>query len=489
MKQSPEPVLSVRPNDAVGQTLKIRQTGSAISSEPLISSNNTKESSLPAETSASDRALRLSAVPTAQAGAGGQTGDFLPRLIKKPERSESSPPTWAKNGSVASSRSPRMVLWAVAMVVFVGMLGAILSTFFSGATVRIVPLNKTVSLNMDFTAREDASDLPAQAGNGIVPYQKIPLPAEERSEDIPATIEKKITRKASGKIKIFNEYSTASQRLIKNTRFESANGKIYRIDNSIVVPGMSTAGGKTIPGSIEVTVYGDAPGEEYNSAATDFTIPGFKGDPRYAKFYARSQTPLEGGFSGTIKVPSPEEQTAAVERLKESLRIELAQKARAQIPEDFILYDNMMFVAFDDLLAINQQNPSHITVKGSLYGIMFDKSMFSKFIAQKTIDQYDGNPVLIRNLTDLELKPKSEVLDPANLKDISLTVSGDASIVWDVDKENLKRELAGVSKSDGFKNIIAKYASIWKAEAVARPFWKMNFPQDPEKITIEEVLE
>ncbi len=408
--------------------------------------------------------------------------DFLPQLAKKPERREPNLPAWARNTTNTSNKSPRMVLWVLAVVVFIGMLGVVLSTFFSGATVKIVPLNKTVSLNTDFIARENVTE------KGIVSYQKIPLPVEEKSEDIPVTLEKKITRKASGKIKIFNEYSTASQRLIKNTRFESASGKIYRIDNSIVVPGMATLQGKTIAGSIEVTVYGDAPGEEYNGSATDFTIPGFKGDPRYAKFYARSQTPLEGGFSGTIKVPSSEDQKSAVLRLKEALRIELIKKARAQIPEGFILYDSAIFVVFDDLEAINTQNPAHITVKGSLYGIMFDKSVLSRFIAEKTINPYDGNPVLVRNLADLELKPKSEILDPANLKDVSFTISGDASIVWDVDTEKLKNELAGVSKSDGFKNIIIKYPAIWKAEAVIQPFWKMNFPQNPEKITIEESL-
>ena len=421
-----------------------------------------------------------------------QAGDFLPRLVKKQEGGELNSSAWIKNTNNTSSKSPRMVLWVVATVVFVGMLGVVLSTFFSGATVKIVPLNKTVSLAIDFTARENAADLPAETeastGKGIVSYQKIPLPLEEKSEDIPTTVEKKITRKASGKIKIFNEYSTVSQRLIKNTRFESASGKIYRIDNSIVVPGMSTLGGKSIPGSIEVTVYGDAPGEEYNSSATDFTIPGFKGDPRYAKFYARSQTPLEGGFSGTIKVPSPEDQKSAVLRLKEALRSDLIKKARAQIPEGFILYDNAIFIVFDDLEAINTQNPAHITVKGSLYGIMFNKGALSKFIAEETIDPYDGNPVLVRNLADLELKPKNEVLDPANLKDVLFSISGEAVVVWNVDTEKLKNELAGVSKSDGFKNIITKYASIWRAEAVVRPFWKMDFPQNSEKITIEETL-
>ncbi|MBI5816828.1 MAG: hypothetical protein HZB09_00165 [Candidatus Yonathbacteria bacterium] len=452
-RQSPEPVIPARLPNEHAPAPQLRQTDSIVLNEQAISKQKPQE-------------------PLG----------FLPQLVKKPERGESSSSVWVKNTGNTSNKSSRMVLWTLAAVVFVGMLAVVLSTFFSGATVKIIPLNKTVTLAMDFTARENATE------KGIVPYQKIPLPTEEQSEDIPTTLEKKITKKASGKVKIFNEYSTASQRLIKNTRFESAIGKIYRIDNSIVVPGVSTASGKTTPGSIEATVYGDAPGEEYNSSATDFTIPGFKGDPRYTKFYARSQTPIEGGFSGTIKIPSPEDQKSAVDRLKEALRADLVKKAHAQTPEGFILYDNAIFVVFNDLEAINTQNPAHITVKGSLYGIMFNKGALSGFIAEKMINPYDGNPVLVRNLADLELKPKGDVLDPANLKDASFTISGDALVVWDVDMEKLKNELAGVSKSGGFKNIITKYTAIWKAEAVVRPFWKMNFPENSEKITIEEAL-
>ena len=108
---------------------------SATPHEPLVSGNNTQPSQEPS--------------------------DFLPRLVKKQESGEATSSAWVRNTNNTSSKSPRVILWVVAMVVFVGMLGAILSTFFSGATVKIVPLNNTVSLAIDFTARENAADLPA----------------------------------------------------------------------------------------------------------------------------------------------------------------------------------------------------------------------------------------------------------------------------------------------------------------------------------------
>lgn len=453
---------------------------------------------LPVKDDTSGNFVGTSAMP-AQEKIHQDTQDFLPPLIKKTnspigsstaQRFRSAGEMEKENSS--STKAPRIILWTLALLTCFGLTGVVLSAFFSGATVKIVPLNKTVPVNLDFTAQEETPDHPMETLNkanpSVIVYQKIPLPILEKSEDVPATIEKKITRKASGKVKIFNEYSTASQRLIKNTRFESSSGKIYRIDNSVVVPGMTVANGKIFPGSIDVVVYGDAPGEEYNGGATDFVIPGFKGDPRYGKFYARSQTPLEGGFSGTIKVPTPEDQKAAVDRLKEALKNDLTKKARAQIPDGYILYDNAMFIVYDDLKTFDTENPSHVTVKGSLYGVMFNKKVLSNFIAKKTISSYNGEPVLIRNIADLTLTPKGEILDPAHLGDVDFNISGNAFLVWDVDREALKKELAGASKQEQFKTIIIKYTSIAKAEAIVRPFWKMNFPQDPQKIAIEEVL-
>jgi len=61
---------------------------------------------------------------------------------------------------------------------------------------------------------------------------------------------------------------------------------MYRIDSSVIIPGYQKVNGKIIPGSIEATVYADQAGDGYNlklaDLTGDFSIPGFKGDPRIA---------------------------------------------------------------------------------------------------------------------------------------------------------------------------------------------------------------
>ena len=80
---------------------------------------------------------------------------------------------------------------------------------------------------------------------------------------------------------------------------------IYKIPESITVPGKKTVGGKSIPGSVETLIFADEPGEKYNLKISelkgDFKVAGFKGDKKYDFFYGRAKTDIDGGSSGVIK--------------------------------------------------------------------------------------------------------------------------------------------------------------------------------------------
>jgi hypothetical protein len=73
-----------------------------------------------------------------------------------------------------------------------------------------------------------------------------------------------VTLLAKGTVKVINNYSKA-QTLVKTTRLLTSDGKLYRIDKTIIVP----SGGTMLVG-----VYADKPGEEFAIGPTKFTIPG-----------------------------------------------------------------------------------------------------------------------------------------------------------------------------------------------------------------------
>ena len=87
--------------------------------------------------------------------------------------------------------------------------------------------------------------------------------------------EKEIKTKARGRIVIYNAFSSEDQLLVRRTRFETPDGKIYRISEQIIVPGAEIKDEKIAPSSVEAEIFADQPGEEYNIGLTGFIIPGF----------------------------------------------------------------------------------------------------------------------------------------------------------------------------------------------------------------------
>jgi len=127
-----------------------------------------------------------------------------------------------------------------------------------------------------------------EAEEGELEYSLI-THTTEASDTITATGRETVEEKASGRIIVYNNHSSATQRLIKNTRFESPEGLIFRINESVEIPGMTkSTDGEIVPGVISAEVFADGTGEQYNIDASQFTIPGLKGTDQYEDMYAES---------------------------------------------------------------------------------------------------------------------------------------------------------------------------------------------------------
>jgi len=380
-----------------------------------------------------------------------------------------------KNGRVS-----RFAIWGIAIFAVLFLLFVLLQ-FFSGTIVEIVPLQKNVTIDGNFIAQKGVKETDLSF--------KLVVLDSSLSGEVTATGEKNVEKKASGNIIIFNKYSSKPQKLIKRTRFETPNGKIYRIDKYVMVPGTTIKNGKVTPGSVEVTVYADIPGEEYNTGLTDFTIPGFKGDPRFNKFYARSKTPIENGFSGVVKIASDEDVLKVEEELQNSLKETLLMQARSQVPEDFVLYDDAVFFSFKNTSNQLETNKDviDITEDGTLYGVLFNKSELSKYITASTVATYDGGDVSVQDLEALDFNVSNrEEFNPKEDTELRFTLTGPATIIWDINENLLVRDLVGIQKED-FLKVIEKYSNIQRAEATIRPFWKKVFPDNIEDITIRKI--
>jgi hypothetical protein len=294
-------------------------------------------------------------------------------------------------------------------------------------------------------------------------------------------------QKASGQITIFNNYSSVSQTLISNTRFETINGLVYRTQNVVKVPGFTVSGGKTVPGSITVTVVADQVGSKYNINTVDFTIPGLKTDAsRYAKIFARSKTAMIGGSDGNSLGVSDIERQNAQLNIEARLREELLHQVQSQKTADSVIFGTASKISFQHLADTVASDAGHAVIneQGTISAVAFNKNKLGKLLLGDAVAKV-GNNAEIHGLENLHFIAAVSSTSPIwQAKTFTFTLSGPVDVVGAFDANKLLQDVLGIPRFDLTK-VLSNYPTIDKATATVKPFWKNSFPNDASKIKIE----
>ncbi len=392
----------------------------------------------------------------------------------RPAPARVPPPVYAEPlRQKPNTGGPRYMLWMVALVSMAFLFFAI-SYMFSSAYVTIDPKTEEVAINENLVAEKDSAAAP-------VAFDLVVISGEE-TKKIQAKEKKNIEIPARGTVIIYNDFSPKPQMLSIDTRLEGSNGKLYKTEKQVVVPGQKD--GK--PGSLEVGIYAAMAGAEYDSSPLDFKIFGFKGSPKYAKIYARSKGDITGGTKGEFYTVPEEEKGAILEDLKISLEAKLLKKATEQIPKGFILFKDAVFLSTNDtsMAAYSLENPIPASLKGTLYGFLFEEEKLTKKIAAKVLPSYDGGDIYIADIKNLSFTlANKENISFADVKVINFNIKGASSVVWKFDEAKFKGELLEKKKKD-FNSIVAGYPTVASAHLNLKPFWRMSFPGKLNKINV-----
>ncbi|MDQ5962651.1 MAG: hypothetical protein QG653_458 [Patescibacteria group bacterium] len=373
----------------------------------------------------------------------------------------------------SSSRSTT-IFFVIAGIIVVGLV--LMTYVFDSAKVSLTPKYVDIegfSKSFSFTT---VADDPVS-----IPYITATT-SVTKSKKLPVSESKLVQTKASGKVIIFNNFDGNPQQLIKNTRFESPSGKIYRINESIAIPGKKG----DVPGSLEVTVYADSFGPDYNSDPTDFTIPGFKGTPRYEAFFGRSNGPLSGGASGNVSLVSKSDLNSA----KDELAIEINKAIRENLKDvsavGYTPLRGVVKVVYEDNekdVSIGQSSTYTVTATG--YMVLADEKRLASSVAS-VVRGYGGEDVRLDYIDSLSFVAK----DTATIGTDTTTeilIEGVPRVVWLTDFVAIKNILKGKSKSD-FTEIMKGVQSIDKATPSFFPIWITKFPADESSIDVKENL-
>ena len=387
------------------------------------------------------------------------------------------PPVGAGLPPPPSRRFSRHWMWAVAGISLLVLSGLLLFVFRS-TTVTVTPKSHTLVLNdtSQFTAYPEAIAVP-----GTLSYT-VQTSDLEDSEVVPAQGTTHVENKASGSITVFNNYSTESVRLVKNTRFMTQGGLIFKAPADVVVPGKKGA----TPGAVDVTVVAAEAGEKYNVApVAPFPLPGLKSSPdMYAHVYAKSSAAMTGGLVGDQPGTAP----GALEAAKVLVRSRLEAKAQdaASTAAGATFASSAQITYQSQPNTIEAGGGVRIHEKAHIEIVVFPADQFAQTIARSVLTDADTAPVTLVPGNGFTEHIATTSFSALGSDPVQFTLSGTAQLVWKVDDSALAKALIGRDQG-AFQTIVSGFPSIEEAHARIEPFWKRSFPSDPDDIKIRIV--
>lgn len=313
------------------------------------------------------------------------------------------------------------------------------------------------------------------------------LPAElftqskNYNQPFPASGRANVSEKATGKVVIFNAYSSAPQSLVATTRFTTPDGKIFRLNEAVTVPGAQVKDGKIIPSSVEAVVTADKAGAEYNVGPIEkLAIPGFKGTPKYDGFYGSFQEPTLGGFIGEKAVPTDKDIAAAKEKVSETLIAALKNNVLNGLPQDFKFLEGASDITFPKM-SVNKitDESGNFTVfaEARLRAIGFKEADLTAMLLEYANRDYSG-----QSFRSIELS-YTKVVPDFTKGQLRFSVAGKGMLATSFDADAFKANIAGKKVSE-VRTLVARLPGLESGKVSLWPSWLSKVPKNQNKIKI-----
>lgn len=363
------------------------------------------------------------------------------------------------------------------------LIGVALFFFLPKAEIQVTPYAITQAVDVGMDGRSDIS----VSGDGTLPVRIL-----EKEEEVALTFattgkSEGTNQKARGTVVIYNSYSADAQSLVATTRLETADGKLFRLIGSVVVPGMTDSSGKKEPGAIEANVVADQAGPEYNIDATTFTIPGFKGGPKYATFSARSTKTMTGGGSGgtaDVAVVAKVDLETAEREAKEKAKEKFLSEIRGDLLSDEKVLDEQAEIT----PVVPVPVPQVGTAANSFdYNATFKVRAF--VFSEKTVKE-KVEAMSEKNLEGIKFKPLSSIItyddSVPNFSEGTLRLKARALITMesDIDRDKLREALLGKNEDD-IKQALPSFPEVKKINVIFHPeLFVKSIPSSSKRVLI-----
>lgn len=362
-----------------------------------------------------------------------------------------------------------------------------LSTLSATAKIEIWPKTEKTSFDAKVSLDKKVKQFDIQTV--VIPAEIIEK-EKTVSSNFPSSGKISKEAKSGGVITVYNNYSPSYQVLIANTRFVSTEGKVFRILEKVMIPGVISENGKLKAGEINVRVVSDQPGKEYDIGPDTFSIPGFAGTDKYTKFYAKSFQPFIGGFSESASQVTIADLNKAEDVLIQQAKSETENLLKDDLKTDSVssifnfLGENIQTEIIEKsstAKAGSEVNEFNFQIKAKSKTLVFKKEDINSFVKNYISDKIpQGKKIYEPSLkTDYSVESVNFDLGTAQ---IVLKISAD--IYFDIDEKAIKNNISQKSLSE-IKIFLSSQPEIKNVLVKMWPFWSKRAPKDINKIELK----
>jgi hypothetical protein len=364
----------------------------------------------------------------------------------------------------------RKTIIGVVVVAILSVLGWLMWKYVPSATLTVyaVRVDASDEISVSTSAGDDATIEIKRFDETVTITESFPATGSNGAD----------TRRATGVVTIYNTHSEEEQPLVATTRLLTDDGKLYRLVESVVVPGKRTENGESIPGMVTANVKADEAGDAYNIGPSRFTIPGFAGSPKHDAFYAESEEAFLGGGSGGSETSSVSQSDIA--KARESAEAKAIEQAKRiiveKLEEGWMLSEDALRISVREADAFPAEGSVAETFEYSLVAsvnaIVANTSDIEDVVRSKLFDQMkqrlpesDSTTWIVESV-DIEygeMKPNFES------DSIAMNLSAKAKWRAEVDESGLKEVFLG-KNTEEIRSILDTYSGrIEQVDVDIRP--------------------
>lgn len=329
---------------------------------------------------------------------------------------------------------------------------------FINLTLKTTPFEKNIDITLDNNIQK------ADPANSTMPgdLQEV---TNDQTKEFSATGKKETGDKATGKITAYNEWDSSAHNYPAGTKFTTGD-KTFVSNSAFTIPASSLSAGKIQPGTVEVSVTADQPGDSYNIGASTFSVADAP-----AQIYGKSAQSMAGGSTKYITIVSQDD----INNSKVSLQEELVNKNKSDIikkaGDQKIIessIENSVVSFSSDKNAGEEADKFKSTMKLKSRTLSFSENDFREFLSTLLAGQIPAGQVLAPTTTNEISISQSE--NDFNQGVMKLTGTIKTSLAPQIDENSIKQAIAGKSKFDA-EQYLSTINGVDSESITFRPSW------------------